>query len=189
MISALATPATYNGFSRLAAPAIDLWLLQRRRQGKEDKLRFAERLGRPGRARPDGRLAWAHAASVGESLAVLPLAERLNAEGLNVLITSGTVTSARVLANRLTERMLPQYVPIDRPAPFSPLIDDDSTTRSSTTTSCKLIRSPASPSPVAMTDWIEIESSCSLSVSSPEKSISTAVPESGATSTDRMTRL
>ncbi|SVC14256.1 uncharacterized protein METZ01_LOCUS267110, partial [marine metagenome] len=111
----MATPAAYNGFSRLAAPAINIWLLNRRRQGKEDKLRFAERLGRPGLARPDGRLAWAHAASVGESLAVLPLAERLNAEGLNVLITSGTVTSARVLEKRLPERMVHQYVPLDRP--------------------------------------------------------------------------
>ncbi|MFP6777793.1 MAG: glycosyltransferase N-terminal domain-containing protein, partial [Alphaproteobacteria bacterium] len=123
MIGALATPAVYHGFSRLAAPAIDIWLLHRRRQGKEDKLRFAERLGRPGRARPDGRLAWAHAASVGESLAVLPLAERLNAEGLNVLITSGTVTSARVLEKRLPERMLHQYVPIDRPAPVRRFLD------------------------------------------------------------------
>ena len=123
MIGALATPAVYHGFSRLAAPAIDIWLLHRRRQGKEDKLRFAERLGRPGRARPNGRLAWAHAASVGESLAVLPLAERLNAEGLNVLITSGTVTSARVLEKRLPERMLHQYVPIDRPAPVRRFLD------------------------------------------------------------------
>ena len=76
--------------SGLAAPAIDMWLARRRSQGKEDKVRFSERMGHPGRARPDGRLAWAHAASVGESLAVLPLAERLVAEGLTMLITSGT---------------------------------------------------------------------------------------------------
>lgn len=123
MISALATPAVYHGFSRLAAPAIDIWLAHRRRQGKEDKVRFAERLGRPGRARPDGRLAWAHAASVGESLAVLPLAERLNAEGLNVLITSGTVTSARVLEKRLPAGMLHQFVPIDRPSAVRRFLD------------------------------------------------------------------
>lgn len=123
MIRALATPAVYHGFSRLAAPAIDIWLAHRRRQGKEDKLRFAERLGHPGRARPDGRLAWAHAASVGESLAVLPLAERLNAAGLNVLITSGTVTSARVLEKRLPAGMMHQYVPIDRPGPVRRFLD------------------------------------------------------------------
>ncbi len=116
MIGALATPALYRGLSSLAAPAIHLWLARRRGQGKEDEARFAERLGHAGLARPEGRLAWAHAASVGESLAVLPLAERLCAEGLNVLITSGTVTSARVLEKRLGAGMMHQYVPIDRPA-------------------------------------------------------------------------
>ena len=65
MIGALATPAVYYGISCLAAPAIDMWLARRRSQGKEDKGRFSERMGHPGRARPDGRLAWAHAASVG----------------------------------------------------------------------------------------------------------------------------
>lgn len=123
MIGALATPAVYQGISRLAAPAINVWLARRRRQGKEDSARFGERLGHPGRARPDGRLAWAHAASVGESLAVLPLAERLAAKGLKILITSGTVTSARVLENRLPAGMLHQYVPIDRPAPVRRFLD------------------------------------------------------------------
>lgn len=123
MIGALATPAVYYGISYLAAPAIDMWLARRRSQGKEDKARFSERLGHPGRARPDGRLAWAHAASVGESLAVLPLAERLMAEGLTVLITSGTVTSARILEKRLLAGMMHQYVPIDRPAPVRRFLD------------------------------------------------------------------
>ena len=123
MIGALATPALYRGFSRLAAPAIDIWLARRRKQGKEDSTRFRERLGYAGEARPDGRLAWAHAASVGEALAVLPLAERLVAEGLNVLITSGTVTSASILAKRLGTGMMHQYVPIDRPAAVRRFLD------------------------------------------------------------------
>ncbi len=123
MIGALATPALYRGVSRLAAPAIDLWLAHRRKQGKEDKARFAERFGHAGKARPDGRLAWAHGASVGEALAVLPLAERLVAEGLNVLITSGTVTSASILAERLGAGMTHQYVPIDRPAAARRFLD------------------------------------------------------------------
>ncbi|MBR45884.1 MAG: 3-deoxy-D-manno-octulosonic acid transferase [Rhodospirillaceae bacterium] len=114
MIGALATPTLYRGLSGLAAPAIHFWLARRRGQGKEDDARFAERLGHAGLARPVGRLAWAHAASVGESLAVLPLAQRLRAEGLNVLITSGTVTSARVLEKRLGTGMIHQYVPVDR---------------------------------------------------------------------------
>ncbi len=123
MIGTLATPALYRGISRLAAPAIGLWLAHRRRQGKEDSARFAERLGHAGCARPEGRLAWAHGASVGEALAVLPLAERLVAEGSHVLITSGTATSANILAKRLGSGMTHQYVPIDRPAAVRRFLD------------------------------------------------------------------
>jgi len=123
MIGALATPALYRGLSNLAAPALHLWLARRRSQGKEDKTRFPERLGHASLARPDGRLAWAHAASVGESLAVLPLAERLRARGLSVLITSGTVTSARLLEKRLGDSMMHQYVPVDRPAAVKRFLD------------------------------------------------------------------
>jgi len=123
MIGVLATPAVYRGISRLAAPAIDIWLARRRGQGKEDRLRFGERLGHAGRDRPEGRLAWAHAASVGEALAVLPLAERLVARGLTVLITSGTVTSANILEQRLAPGMLHQYVPIDRPKAVRRFLD------------------------------------------------------------------
>ena len=111
------TPALYRGLSRLAAPFIGLYLRRRRAAGKEDPERFAERLGRAGAARPDGPLVWAHAASVGESLAVLPLVGRvLERRGdAHVLVTTGTVTSARLMAERLPGRALHQYVPVDRP--------------------------------------------------------------------------
>ena len=123
MIGALATPALYRGLSDLAAPAIYFWLARRRGQGKEDETRFQERLGHASLARPGGCLVWAHAASVGESFAVLPLAERLRAKGLAVLITSGTVTSARLLEKRLSDNMMHQYVPIDRPAAVKRFLD------------------------------------------------------------------
>ncbi len=123
MIGALVTPALYRGLSSFAAPVIYFWLAQRRGQGKEDKTRFPERLGHASLARPDGRLAWVHAASVGESLAVLPLAERLRAKGLSVLITSGTVSSAQVLEKRLGDSMIHQYVPIDRPTTVKRFLD------------------------------------------------------------------
>ncbi len=123
MIGVLATPALYRRFSQFTAPAVDLWLAHRRKQGKEDGARFRERHGHASQTRPDGRLAWAHAASIGEALAVLPLAERLVAEGLNVLITSGTVTSAEILAKRLGTGMMHQYVPIDRPGAVRRFLD------------------------------------------------------------------
>ena len=106
----------YRGLTTLGRPVISLYLQRRRMRGKEDSLRFPERLGRPGRPRPPGLLVWIHAASVGESLSMLPLVERLCARNLRVLLTTGTVTSARLMEERLPQGALHQYVPVDRMA-------------------------------------------------------------------------
>ena len=110
------TPALYRGLTTLALPLIRLYLARRRGQGKEDAARFGERLGRAGRARPEGPLIWLHAASVGEALSILGLTERILAEfgEVNMVVTTGTVTSARLLAERLPPRAFHQYVPVDR---------------------------------------------------------------------------
>ncbi len=106
----------YRAFSVLGAPLIGVYLWLRRIRGKEDSARFSERLGRPGLARPDGPLIWVHAASVGESLSMLPLIGRLVGDrpGLNILVTTGTVTSARMMAERLPGGAFHQYAPVDR---------------------------------------------------------------------------
>ncbi|MEE9544700.1 MAG: 3-deoxy-D-manno-octulosonic acid transferase [Rhodospirillales bacterium] len=106
----------YRLATALGAPLIFLYLFRRKARGKEDRRRFGERLGRSGRARPAGPLVWAHAASIGESLSMLPLIERLRGErpAVNVLVTTGTVTSAGLLAERLPDGAFHQYVPVDR---------------------------------------------------------------------------
>lgn len=105
----------YRGLTGLGAPLIDLYLRRRLERGKEDAGRFPERQGIAGRPRPDGRLVWIHGASVGETLSLLPLVERLvRRPGLSVLVTSGTVTSAQLMAERLPPGALHQYVPVDR---------------------------------------------------------------------------
>ena len=117
MIQALITPRSYRYASLLATPVIDAWLAHRRRRGKEDSGRFGERLGRPSLPRPEGRLVWMHGASVGESLSLLPLVARLR-DGLpdvRILITSGTVTSAGLLRERLPAGVHHQFAPVDRP--------------------------------------------------------------------------
>ena len=117
MIEALITPRSYRYASLLATPVIDAWLAHRRRRGKEDHARFGERLGRPSLPRPDGRLVWMHGASVGESLSLLPLVARLREAfpDVPILITSGTVTSAQLLRERLPAGVQHQFVPVDRP--------------------------------------------------------------------------
>ncbi|MGO9757754.1 MAG: 3-deoxy-D-manno-octulosonic acid transferase, partial [Roseiarcus sp.] len=97
------------------APASGPLLSWRLTRGKEDGARIGERRGEPGLDRPAGVLVWLHGASVGEAVSLLPLIERLTQRGRQVLVTTGTVTSAAVLADRLPAGAFHQFVPLDAP--------------------------------------------------------------------------
>jgi 3-deoxy-D-manno-octulosonic-acid transferase len=115
----MSTLRLYRALTTLMGPLVTLYLLRRMARGKEDRARFAERRGNAGRARPEGPLVWVHAASIGEAVSMLALIDEIVAThpALSVLVTTGTVTSARLLATRLPEgRAFHQYVPVDRPA-------------------------------------------------------------------------
>ncbi|MDB5481331.1 MAG: 3-deoxy-D-manno-octulosonic acid transferase, partial [Caulobacteraceae bacterium] len=101
------------------------WLKARARRGEEDPARWPEKLGRTAVARPGGRLAWLHGVSVGESLSLLPLVDRLRAErpDVAVLVTSGTRVSADLLATRLPAGALHQYAPLDAPGAVRRFLD------------------------------------------------------------------
>lgn len=102
------------------------WVLDRRaRAGKEDASRRHERLGQPDRRRPEGGLVWMHGASVGESLVLATLVEEMAGQrpDLNFLVTTGTVTSANMMADRLPSRALHQYVPLDTPKAVKGFLD------------------------------------------------------------------
>ena len=104
-------------------PLAPFWLRHRVARGKEEPSRLSERMGVAGVARPAGRLVWVHGASVGESLAALPLIEKLLADGFHLLVTSGTVTSAAMLAKRLPSGAIHQYVPLDLPRAVARFLD------------------------------------------------------------------
>lgn len=111
--------AAYRALTVALGPVLSLYLGRRLARGKEDPERFAERRGIASAARPPGPLVWVHAASVGEAVSMLSLIDRLLVErpALRVLVTTGTVTSARLLASRLPgDRAWHQYVPVDRPS-------------------------------------------------------------------------
>ncbi len=110
-------PLLYSALTRPLAPLAMVYLTQRRRRGKEHPTRFRERRGIPGGPRPDGPLIWIHAASVGETTAVLGIIEHLlgTRPDLGILVTTGTVTSARLLETRLAARARHQFVPADLP--------------------------------------------------------------------------
>ncbi len=105
----------YLAAARAAGPVAPAILRRRAARGKEDPERSAERLGHAGRERPAGALVWLHAASVGESLSTLGLVSALRAErpDLGLLVTTGTVTSARLMAERLPSGAIHQFAPLD----------------------------------------------------------------------------
>jgi 3-deoxy-D-manno-octulosonic-acid transferase len=102
------------------APAL---IKRRLKQGKEDPARVGERRGMSADIRPDGPLVWIHGASVGEVLAAAALIERLRALNIRILLTSGTVTSAAIVAKRFPADIIHQYVPYDSPRYVARFLD------------------------------------------------------------------
>lgn len=115
----------YALLGRLATPLVHHYLRRRLAQGREEAGRLGERLGQASVARPDGPLVWIHGASVGEAQSALPLIERLRRDrpALGILMTSGTVTSARLMGQRLPAGVIHQYVPVDLPGAVAAFLD------------------------------------------------------------------
>lgn len=120
-----ATLLVYRALTGLAAPLLPVILARRARAGKEDPARRHERLGRPQITRPDGRLVWLHGASVGESLVLATLVDRMAAADpeLEFLVTTGTMTSASLMEKRLPPQAKHQYVPVDTPGAVQRFLD------------------------------------------------------------------
>lgn len=106
----------YRGVTSFGGPFINYYLNRRLARGKEHPERFAERKGQASRIRPSGPLAWIHAASVGEAQSALTLIQHMlrRRTDLHVLVTTGTITSAKIMSDRLPARSFHQFVPVDR---------------------------------------------------------------------------
>lgn len=83
---------------------------------KEDINRIQERFGIATHQRPNGKLIWIHAASIGESKVMLTLMNALNSQNeVYFLLTSGTLSSANILKGYLSKNAIHQFLPIDNP--------------------------------------------------------------------------
>jgi len=125
-----ATEAAWSAGAAIAAPALRIMLRRRAGRGKEILARIPERFGVDATPRPTGRLMWIHAASVGETVSILPVLTRIAAKApdVTILMTTGTVTSASLLEKRLPEqrlagRVLHRFVPLDVPGWVARFLD------------------------------------------------------------------
>lgn len=91
----------------------------RRALKKEHPTRWPERLATASLPRPDGKIIWIHAASVGEvqtALTLLPFLDTLRRDApFTLLVTTGTVASAAFIAPRLPDWAIHQFYPLDTP--------------------------------------------------------------------------
>jgi 3-deoxy-D-manno-octulosonic-acid transferase len=117
------TLRVYQKLSSAAVPLAPALIKRRLKQGKEDPARIGERRGVSQDIRPHGPLVWIHGASVGEVLAAAALIERLRTRNIRILVTSGTVTSANIVANRFPADIIHQYVPYDSPRYVARFLD------------------------------------------------------------------
>src|ERR1700691_433494 len=117
------TLRTYRRLSAAAALLAPALIKRRLKQGKEEPARIGERRGVSRDTRPHGPLVWIHGASVGEVLAAAALIERLRALDIRILLTSGTVTSASIVAKRFPPDIIHQYVPYDSPRYVARFLD------------------------------------------------------------------
>src|SRR5689334_17652280 len=117
------TLRVYRKLSFAMVPLAPALIRSRLKQGKEDPERVGERRGLSLGARPHGPLVWIHGASVGEVLAAAALIEKLRALSIRVLLTSGTVTSAAIVAKRFPSDIIHQYVPYDSPRYVARFLD------------------------------------------------------------------
>ena len=84
-------------------------------KNKEDKFRVKEKFCFPSKIRNKGKLIWFHGSSVGEIISVIPIIRKYekNRNIKNILITSSTLSSSKILKNMNFKKTIHQFYPID----------------------------------------------------------------------------
>jgi 3-deoxy-D-manno-octulosonic-acid transferase len=101
----------YKLLSFIFYPLVRLLLILRVSKGKEDQFRYKEKLGQYIIKRPEGKLIWFHAASIGEFNAILPIIKSITTH--NILVTTVTLTAAKIAESNLPSNAIHQFAPLD----------------------------------------------------------------------------
>jgi len=107
----------YYHITNNASFFLEKLLEKRRDKGKEDPERYVEKKAIITEKRPDAPLIWVHAASIGEVRAALILINKIRYEypAIFFLVTTGTRTSAQIIAKDLPDNAIHQFHPLDHP--------------------------------------------------------------------------
>ena len=105
----------YQIILTLVLPLSPLIILFRILKNKEDKKRFTEKFSISSKKRRNGKLIWFHGASVGEILSIIPIIKNYEKKkSINqILITSSTLSSSKVLEKYKFKKTIHQFYPID----------------------------------------------------------------------------
>lgn len=103
----------YGGLGYVAMPFTGTLLRYRAAKGKEDLNRITERYGYASVNTSNRICIWVHAASLGETRAVLPLIRHFVEMRFEVVFTTVTVTAARIAEIELPKGAIHQYAPLD----------------------------------------------------------------------------
>jgi len=84
-------------------------------KNKEHKIRYKEKFGIPSKKRIKGNLIWFHGASVGEILSVIPIVKNYEKDKSihQILITSSTLSSSKILEKFKFKKTVHQFYPVD----------------------------------------------------------------------------
>ena len=105
----------YRFFINLILVISPLIIIFRFFKKKEDPIRFREKLGFFSKKKKSGKLIWFHGASVGELQSIIPIIEKLNKDNKvkQILVTSNTLSSSKVVDQYKFKKVIHQFFPID----------------------------------------------------------------------------